>query len=89
MRASSERIDTGIGHEMHSSMRSMFFDTGTKMTKIAQIANRLWKEDEGQDLIEYALLVALIALAAAASFPPVATAIKTVFTNAQTQLQST
>jgi Flp pilus assembly pilin Flp len=35
------------------------------------------------------MLVALIALAAAAAFPPLATAIKTVFSNATTQLQST
>jgi pilus assembly protein Flp/PilA len=27
---------------------------------------RLWKEEEGQDLVEYALLVALVALAATA-----------------------
>jgi pilus assembly protein Flp/PilA len=54
-----------------------------------KLIKRLWKEEEGQDLIEYALLVALIALAAAAGFPPVATAIQNVFTSAQTQLQST
>jgi Flp pilus assembly pilin Flp len=40
---------------------------------IKQTIQRLWKEEEGQDLIEYALLVALIALATAAVFPPVAT----------------
>lgn len=43
---------------------------------------RLWKEDEGQDLIEYALLVALIALAVAAIFPALATAINGVYTKA-------
>lgn len=59
------------------------------MKKIAQITKRLWIEEEGQDLIEYALLVSLIALAAAAGFPALATAIKTVFSNAETQLQST
>ena len=30
---------------------------------------RLWKEEEGQDLIEYVLLVALVGLAVAATFP--------------------
>jgi pilus assembly protein Flp/PilA len=45
---------------------------------------RLWKEEEGQDLIEYALLVALIALAAAATFPALATAIDGVYTDATT-----
>jgi Flp pilus assembly pilin Flp len=36
---------------------------------------RLWKEQEGQDLIEYVMLGVLIALGAAATFPAVATAI--------------
>jgi Flp pilus assembly pilin Flp len=36
---------------------------------------RLWKEDEGQDLIEYVMLAVLIALGAAATFPTLATAI--------------
>lgn len=47
---------------------------------------RLWKEEEGQDLIEYALLVAVIAMAAVAVFPAVATAIDTTFNNAVTCL---
>jgi len=50
------------------------------------IMKRLWREEEGQDLIEYVLLVALIALVTATAFPAIATAIKTVFTNAETCL---
>jgi Flp pilus assembly pilin Flp len=50
------------------------------------ILMRLWKDEEGQDLIEYVLLIALIALATATAFPAVATAIKLVFTNAETCL---
>ncbi len=34
------------------------------MTRIAQIVRSLARQDEGQDLLEYALLVALIALVA-------------------------
>ncbi|MGA8870700.1 MAG: hypothetical protein WB460_06170 [Candidatus Acidiferrales bacterium] len=49
---------------------------------------RLWKEEEGQDLIEYALLVALIAVIAAAAFPPVGTAIHNIFVTAETCLTS-
>ena len=41
---------------------------------------RLLRDDEGQDLVEYVLLVSLIALAVAAAFPPVTTAITAVFT---------
>jgi pilus assembly protein Flp/PilA len=47
---------------------------------------RLVREDEGQDLVEYVLLVALIALAVAAAFPPISGAIQNVFRNAATQL---
>jgi Flp pilus assembly pilin Flp len=36
---------------------------------------RLWKEEEGQDLIEYVLLVALLALLVAAAFPEFAAAL--------------
>jgi Flp pilus assembly pilin Flp len=49
---------------------------------------RLWKEDEGQDLIEYTLLVTFIALAAAAIFPAVGTTINTIFTRANNCLNS-
>jgi pilus assembly protein Flp/PilA len=41
---------------------------------------RLLRDDEGQDLVEYVLLVSLIALAVAAAFPPVTNAITAVFT---------
>jgi pilus assembly protein Flp/PilA len=50
---------------------------------------RLWREEEGQDLTEYALLLVLIALAATASMGTLATAITAVFTNASTSLSGT
>ena len=46
----------------------------------------LWRDLAGQDLIEYALVVALIALAAAAGMGTVASAINTGFTNIGTKL---
>ncbi|HET9467671.1 MAG TPA: Flp family type IVb pilin [Vicinamibacterales bacterium] len=36
------------------------------MNKLAQIVGAFWRDEEGQDLLEYALLVALIALVAVA-----------------------
>jgi pilus assembly protein Flp/PilA len=42
--------------------------------------------EEGQDLVEYALLVALIALAAITGVKSVATAVNTVFSNISTSL---
>ncbi|MGB7264592.1 MAG: Flp family type IVb pilin [Terracidiphilus sp.] len=46
----------------------------------------LTTREEGQDLVEYALLVALIALAAVTGVGKVATAINTVFTNISSSL---
>jgi Flp pilus assembly pilin Flp len=58
------------------------------MKNLKNIMMRLWKEEEGQDLIEYALLIVLIALTAAAIFPTVGKSINTVFSNANTCLTS-
>jgi len=49
---------------------------------------RLWKEEEGQDLIEYALLVLLVALAAIGSLGTLSKAISDIFSNAATNLSS-
>jgi len=49
---------------------------------------RLWKEEEGQDLTEYALLMVLIALVAVASMQTLGTTISNVFSNATTVLTS-
>jgi pilus assembly protein Flp/PilA len=46
----------------------------------------LLTQDEGQDLVEYALIVALIALAATAGMNTLATAINTGFTTLGTTL---
>jgi Flp pilus assembly pilin Flp len=47
---------------------------------------RLLREDEGQDLVEYVLLISLIALAVALAFPPVTAAITAVFESVETTL---
>ncbi len=49
---------------------------------------RFWKEEEGQDLTEYALLLVLIALASMAALTPLAGAINNVFSKAATNLNS-
>jgi pilus assembly protein Flp/PilA len=50
---------------------------------------RLWKEEEGQDLTEYALLLVLLALAAIASLGTLANAINNAFSRAATNLTAT
>ena len=47
--------------------------------EMMNLMKRLWKEEEGQDLIEYALLVALVALAATAGMNTLAQAINNAF----------
>ena len=47
---------------------------------------RLAREDEGQDLIEYALLAGFIALASVAMITNVGTGVNTVFTSVNTQV---
>jgi pilus assembly protein Flp/PilA len=47
---------------------------------------RLWKEEEGQDLTEYALLLVLVALAAIGSLGTLAGAINNTFSKAAQNL---
>ena len=54
--------------------------------KIESLRNALVQDERGQDLIEYALVVALIALAATVSMKSVGTAIGTAFGNINTKL---
>jgi pilus assembly protein Flp/PilA len=54
--------------------------------RMKALIKRLWSEEKGQDLIEYALLVALVALAAAVGMNSLATAINTEFANLGTSL---
>ncbi len=49
---------------------------------------RLWKEEEGQDLTEYALLLVLLSLAAVGALGTLATAINSVFTSAAGNLNT-
>jgi Flp pilus assembly pilin Flp len=53
------------------------------------LMKRLWKEEKGQDLTEYALLLVLLSLAAVAFLSPLADAINSVFDNAAGNLTTT
>lgn len=50
---------------------------------------RLWQEDEGQDLVEYALLLFLVALVAVTSMKGLASSISAVFKSAATSMTTT
>lgn len=47
----------------------------------------LWRDERGQDLVEYALLTAAVGLASAASWPLVAQAIEQAYRNLDTNTQ--
>jgi pilus assembly protein Flp/PilA len=42
-----------------------------------------WTEEDGQDLIEYALLAGFVAVAGGAAFPPAAQSISSIFSRIQ------
>ena len=48
---------------------------------ITSILKSFWQEEDGQDMVEYALLLAFIALAGVAVLSTVRTNIKTIWTN--------
>ena len=56
--------------------------------KMQCLKDDLVRDESGQDLIEYALVVALIALAATAGMTSVAGKISTAFTNIGTKLNT-
>jgi pilus assembly protein Flp/PilA len=49
---------------------------------------RLWQDTQGQDLVEYALMVGLVAVAAVAVVPQMATQINTIFNKVTSILTS-
>jgi Flp pilus assembly pilin Flp len=53
-----------------------------------QFLTRLWREEEAQDLTEYALLLVLLTLAAVGSLTTLATAINAVFNNVTSSLST-
>ena len=55
---------------------------------LIQHLRRLWQDETGQDLTEYALLLVLIALAAITAIKGIATSIENVFNAASSNLSS-
>jgi Flp pilus assembly pilin Flp len=57
-----------------------------KEKKMKSFLKRLWNDEQGQDLTEYALLLVLLTLAAIGSLSTLATAVNGVFAKAATNL---
>ena len=62
--------------------------TGSSMTlgSVVRVLKWLWQDEEGQDLVEYGLLVSLVALACITSMKSLANAISVVFSTAAANL---
>ena len=53
------------------------------------LLTRLWKEEEGQDLTEYALLLVLLAAVAVGTLTTLGNTVAKVFSNVNTNLTTT
>ena len=49
---------------------------------------KVWKDQRGQDLIEYALMAGFVAVATGAAFPPAANMISQIFSKVQSVLSA-
>ena len=57
------------------------------MTKLMNLAKRFAQEESGQDLVEYSLILAFVALSAAALLTTMGDSVSTIWTSADTQLK--
>ena len=58
------------------------------MSQLVNFVTKIARNEEGQDLLEYALLVALIALVAIVAVTAAGTTVSTIFQNIAGQLSS-
>jgi pilus assembly protein Flp/PilA len=70
----------------HNTLHRYDSDTGAHTNM--ETLKSLWRDEQGQDLVEYALVAALIALASVAALNNVAGLLTTAFTNAVTNMSS-
>lgn len=59
-----------------------------KEQEMTNLLARLWKEDEGQDLVEYGLLLVLVALLSVAFITQIGNQLSSIFSNAASSLTS-
>jgi Flp pilus assembly pilin Flp len=57
-------------------------------TKMLELMNKFIRDEEGQDLVEYALLLVFLALAAIAVLPTLGKAVNNVFSQSASSLTS-
>jgi Flp pilus assembly pilin Flp len=55
---------------------------------MVNLLSRIWSDDEGQDLIEYALMLTLILLVSVAAIQGIGSRVSSIFTSVNTVLSS-
>ena len=70
------------GHPVTRSVRQK------ELIHMKTFCARLWREEQGQDLIEYTLMLAFVALASAALFNSAGASINTIWTKTNSQLST-
>lgn len=53
-----------------------------------KLVMRLWREEEGQDLVEYGLLLVLLALISVATIKTLGSAVSNIFSNAVVSVEN-
>lgn len=48
---------------------------------------KIWRDAQGQDMVEYALMVSFVTVAVAATFPPVGNEISTIFSKLSSSME--
>jgi Flp pilus assembly pilin Flp len=68
--------------------RTPAFEIHLRGTSMSNIVKALWQDEQGQDLIEYTLLMAFVALASAALFISSGASISSIWSDTNSQLSS-
>jgi len=55
---------------------------------MSNLIRSIWRDESGQDLVEYVLIIVLIALAVVGALSALGTEVENVFNNAEQQLQT-
>lgn len=78
----------GVGDKINLQINGMFckFKGGNIMLNIAK---RLWREEEGQGMVEYGLILALVSIAVILALTGIGTQLNTKFNEVLTKLGGT
>ena len=57
-----------------------------KVSPRVSVAKRFFRDERGQDLVEYALMAGFVAVAGGAAFPPIAGSVSSIFSKVMAAL---